>query len=236
MARGRPALATVLMATGVIALAVPGSTAFAGEFAILAGVFQQGWGYAVVGAVAIVLAAMYVLRMISAVLHTEAGAGGVATSALDLRRGELAIVVPLVAILLVLSAWPAAISERVTGSNLSASIRAHEGVAVVEEVIASIPRPPIDWFAISPWLSLLAAAGVCLMVAVLVPTSVRKLVAASVAAAGFIAAFVFAALALRPERNRQERDRRRRPARPARRAGGDHRRRRRARRRHGLVV
>ena len=33
MARGRPALATVLMTTGVIALAVPGSTAFAGEFA-----------------------------------------------------------------------------------------------------------------------------------------------------------------------------------------------------------
>src|SRR5205814_4314979 len=66
MARGRPALATLLMTTGVIALAVPGSTAFAGEFAILAGVFQTNWGYAVVGAVAIVLAAMYMLRLISA--------------------------------------------------------------------------------------------------------------------------------------------------------------------------
>src|SRR5207244_3912759 len=47
MARGRPALATVLMTTGIIALAVPFSTAFAGEFLILAGVFQQGWGWAV---------------------------------------------------------------------------------------------------------------------------------------------------------------------------------------------
>ena len=75
MAKGRPALATVLMTTGVIALAVPGSTAFAGEFLILAGVFQQGWGYAVVGAVAIVLAAMYVLRLISAVLHARSGPG-----------------------------------------------------------------------------------------------------------------------------------------------------------------
>ena len=73
MARGRPALATVLMTTGVIALAVPGSTAFAGEFAILAGVFQHGWVYAVVGAVAIVLAAMYMLRLISAVLHQAPG-------------------------------------------------------------------------------------------------------------------------------------------------------------------
>src|SRR5436309_5006799 len=65
MARGRPALATLLMTTGVIALAVPGSGAFAGEFLVLAGVFQQHWLYAVVGAVAMVLAAMYVLRLIS---------------------------------------------------------------------------------------------------------------------------------------------------------------------------
>src|SRR5207253_6860327 len=50
MARGRPALATVLMTTGIIALAVPGSSAFAGEFLILAGVFRQHWLYAVVGA------------------------------------------------------------------------------------------------------------------------------------------------------------------------------------------
>ena len=69
MARGRPALATVLMTTGVIALAVPGSVAFAGEFLILAGIYNVGWGWAVVGAVAIVLAAMYMLRLISGVLH-----------------------------------------------------------------------------------------------------------------------------------------------------------------------
>jgi NADH:ubiquinone oxidoreductase subunit 4 (subunit M) len=42
MARGRPALATVLMTTGIIALAVPGSVAFAGEFLILAGVYGTG--------------------------------------------------------------------------------------------------------------------------------------------------------------------------------------------------
>src|SRR5919198_489764 len=75
MARGGPALATMLMTTGIIALAVPGSSAFAGEFAILAGVFTRGWGYSVVGAVAIVLAAMYMLRLISAVLHQRTGAG-----------------------------------------------------------------------------------------------------------------------------------------------------------------
>ena len=111
MARGRPVLATVLMALGVMALAVPGSSAFAGEFAILAGVFQTGWGWAVVGAIAIVLAAMYMLRLISAVLHKSPGAA-VSDAALDLRPAELGILGPLLACLFVLSFWPAAITER----------------------------------------------------------------------------------------------------------------------------
>jgi NADH-quinone oxidoreductase subunit M len=109
MARGRPILATVLMTTGIIALAVPGSSAFAGEFAILAGVFQQGWAWAVIGAVAIVLAAMYMLRLISAVLHREPRSAA-SEAALDLRPGELAVIVPLVGCLLALSIWPAAVS------------------------------------------------------------------------------------------------------------------------------
>ena len=108
----------------MIALAVPGSTAFAGEFAILAGVFNTGWGYAVVGAIAIVLAAMYMLRLISAVLHERAGPA-VAPEALDLRPAELGAVVPLVACLLALSVWPAAISDRsFAGDQATADVSA----------------------------------------------------------------------------------------------------------------
>ena len=55
MAKGRPILATLVLTLGMFTLAVPGSTNFAGEFAILAGVFDRGWGYAAVGAAAIVL-------------------------------------------------------------------------------------------------------------------------------------------------------------------------------------
>jgi NADH-quinone oxidoreductase subunit M len=110
MARGRPALATLLMIVGVISLAVPGSASFAGEFLILAGVFQRAWWWSAIGAGAIVLAAMYMLRLISAVLHDARGST-VADEALDLRPGELALVVPLVAGLLFLSAWPAGISH-----------------------------------------------------------------------------------------------------------------------------
>jgi NADH-quinone oxidoreductase subunit M len=113
MARGRPALATVLMATGIIALAVPGSSAFAGEFLILAGIFDEGWAWAAVGAAAIVLAAMYMLRLISGVLHQDVGPA-VPDEALDLRPAELAVLVPLVGCLLALSIWPAAITEHLS--------------------------------------------------------------------------------------------------------------------------
>jgi NADH-quinone oxidoreductase subunit M len=121
MAHGRPALATVLMTTGIIALAVPGSAAFAGEFLILLGVFDTGWGWAVVGAVAIVLAAMYMLRLISAVLHQGRGPA-VTDAALDLRPAELGIIVPLLACVLALSAWPAGISERAFPGDRAAQV------------------------------------------------------------------------------------------------------------------
>jgi NADH-quinone oxidoreductase subunit M len=116
LARGRPALATVVMTLGILSLAVPLSANFAGEFLILAGVFRQGWGWAVVGAIGIVLAAMYMLRAISGVLHRDVGAA-VPDEALDLRPAELGFVVPLVACLLVLSAWPNAISAHAFPRN-----------------------------------------------------------------------------------------------------------------------
>jgi len=61
-------------------------------------------------------------------------------------------------------------------------------------VIASVPRPPVDWFAISPSLILLVVAGACLLFAVLVPEAARRTTAAATAAGGFVGAFVAAIL------------------------------------------
>jgi NADH-quinone oxidoreductase subunit M len=111
------------MTVGVISLAVPGSSMFAGEFLILAGVFQRAWFWSVIGAAGIVLAAMYMLRLISAVLH-EARGSTVSDEALDLRPGELALIVPLVGVLLALSVWPAGISHHsFTPDSPTAAVR-----------------------------------------------------------------------------------------------------------------
>jgi hypothetical protein len=53
---------------------------------------------------------MYMLRLISAVLHQARGST-VTDDALDLRPGELALIVPLVGVLLALSVFPAGISH-----------------------------------------------------------------------------------------------------------------------------
>ena len=119
MARGRPVLATVLLVAGMIALAVPGSATFAGEFLIMTGVYGKGWGYAAIVALGVVLAAMYVLRLISAVLHVQPGRA-VRDEALDLRAGELALVLPMVACLLALSVWPALVTDRSFPSDRAA--------------------------------------------------------------------------------------------------------------------
>ena len=58
----------------------------------------------------IVLAAAYVLRLVSAILHRDIGPA-VSDAALDLRPAELGVVVPILACLLALSAWPAAITQ-----------------------------------------------------------------------------------------------------------------------------
>jgi len=57
----------------------------------------------------------------------------------------------------------------------------------------SIPTPTIDWFAMSPALTLLGASGICLLVAVLLPARARRIVSAWVVGAAFVGAFVFAA-------------------------------------------
>jgi NADH-quinone oxidoreductase subunit N len=58
----------------------------------------------------------------------------------------------------------------------------------------ALATPPIDWAAISPALVLLAAGGVNLLVAVLVPRGDRRVVAAILCALGFAGALVAAAV------------------------------------------
>ena len=146
MAAGRPTLATVVLVAGMIALAVPGSATFAGEFLIMAGVYGQGWGYSVVVALGVVLAAMYTLRVISAILHVKPGRA-VRDEALDLRLGELALVLPL------LLRAHRALGLACAREPELRSRRSHD-----RGDRAVIDTPTVDWLALSPTIALLVGA------------------------------------------------------------------------------
>jgi NADH:ubiquinone oxidoreductase subunit 4 (subunit M) len=65
-----------------------------------------------VAAIGIVLAAMYMLRWYSAIAH-EGNGDSVTDSTPDMARWELAIAVPLIAFLLLMTAWPNGVMERI---------------------------------------------------------------------------------------------------------------------------
>jgi NADH-quinone oxidoreductase subunit N len=57
-----------------------------------------------------------------------------------------------------------------------------------------IDKPSVDWFALSPMLAMIGAAGVLLLVAVFWPKATLRLASAVVCGAGFVTAFVLAIL------------------------------------------
>jgi NADH-quinone oxidoreductase subunit M len=113
LARGRPVFATVVIVVGVCTLAVPGSSTFASEFLILLGAFQEQWWLGAIASIAVVLAAMYMLRWISAILHDREGVAVGEHRPREIAPGAFLAIVPLVAAVLVLSVYPFGFTDRV---------------------------------------------------------------------------------------------------------------------------
>lgn len=113
LARGRPVLATTILVVGMVALAVPGSALFASEFLILLGAFEQHWWLGAIASLAIILAAMYMLRWISAVLHGAEGDLVGQNRPPDLRSGAFLAILPLTLVLIALSIVPNLVTSRV---------------------------------------------------------------------------------------------------------------------------
>lgn len=115
LAGGRARLASIGLLMTMIMLAVPGASTFAGELLILVGVFRgdvSGPFVAVIGTCAVVLAAMYALRLIAGIVFSDKDETATDGAAANERFGgdigvrELLIVGPALLALVVLSVWP----------------------------------------------------------------------------------------------------------------------------------
>ena len=93
-----PTLAAATMIVVLSSLALPGTNGFIGEFLILLGTFQARPADAVLATFGVVVAAAYLLAFVGRIFHGPVRQG--LGSMPDLRRGEVALLLPLIAAIL----------------------------------------------------------------------------------------------------------------------------------------
>ncbi len=132
MATRAPALAALFLITTFATLAMPGSANFAGEILILFGTFEDNLVYGLVASAGVVLAAVYMIRLFQRTMHNREGA---VVRSRELSRLGLVALVPLVAVIVALGAYPNFVTsrtERATVSKLrGAQFFAGKGVIVL---------------------------------------------------------------------------------------------------------
>ena len=103
-----PVLAGTFLVAGLATLSLPGLAPFISEFLVLIGTFTRYPVVAVFAATALVLSAVYILWMYQRMMTgpLPEGLAGDGHRIRDLVPRELAVVVPLIALLLVLGIYP----------------------------------------------------------------------------------------------------------------------------------
>lgn len=149
-----PILAGVMTVVVMSSIGVPGLNGFIGEFLILTGTFVTHRWWAVVGVMAVILAAIYLLWAYQRVFHGEAS--GEDAKILDLDARERWLMVPLVVLIVFLGVYPKPVLDRIEPSvervllqtpgyqpQVSPSEVASPGATVGVQPSASIPEPPV---------------------------------------------------------------------------------------------
>ncbi|PTR26578.1 NADH dehydrogenase subunit M [Rhodococcus sp. OK519] len=135
-----PLLAGTFLIAGLATLSLPGLAPFVSEFLVLVGTYTRYPAAAVVATIALVLAALYILWLYQRMMTGPVTSGNDGIG--DLRRRELAVVAPLIAILLVLGVYPKPILDVVTPAVTSTltTIDRQDPAPVVAEQDGGEPR------------------------------------------------------------------------------------------------
>jgi NADH-quinone oxidoreductase subunit M len=99
-----PILAGTFLISGLATLSLPGLAPFISEFLVLIGTFTRYPAFAVIASSALVLSAIYILWLYQRMMGGPVTEGNKGVR--DLRPREIAVVVPLLALLVVLGVYP----------------------------------------------------------------------------------------------------------------------------------
>jgi NADH-quinone oxidoreductase subunit M len=106
-----PVMAGVFIVAVLAALGLPGLNSFVGEFMTLLGAWQRAPVLAAIGAIGLVLAPVYMLRLFQGAMH------GVPTETrpmADIQAGQLALMAPLILLMFVLGLYPYLLTRLMT--------------------------------------------------------------------------------------------------------------------------
>lgn len=125
-----PILAVVFGIAALSSLGLPGLNSFAGEFLAFLGAFRANPLFGTLGTLVVIPAAWYMLRFFQGVMQGPPAEDAVASStatgpeqrpgdlgrARDLRAGDLVILVPLLALMVLIGVYPAPLPNRIEPS------------------------------------------------------------------------------------------------------------------------
>ena len=111
LAARMPVMAGVFTVVVLAALGLPGLNSFVGEFMTLLGAWQRAPVLAVIGAVGLVLAPVYMLRLFQGTMHGEPTE---AKPMADIYAGQLALLTPLILLMFVLGLYPYVLTRLMT--------------------------------------------------------------------------------------------------------------------------
>ncbi|MFF0455984.1 NADH-quinone oxidoreductase subunit M [Nocardia africana] len=134
-----PVLAGTFLIAGLATLSLPGLAPFVSEFLVLAGTFTRYPVAAVFATGALVLAALYVLWLYQRMMTGPVRKGNERLQ--DLLPRELVVVVPLLAALLVLGAYPKPVLDRINPAvaGTLTTIGKHDPAPTVAPDAATVP-------------------------------------------------------------------------------------------------
>ena len=107
-----PVMAGAFIVVVLAALGLPGLNSFAGEFMTLLGAWQRAPVLAAIGAVGLVLAPVYMLRLFQGTMH---GPPAESRPMPDIYAGQLALLAPLILLMFVLGLDPNILARLITG-------------------------------------------------------------------------------------------------------------------------